>query len=216
MGDAKSIDPRDFLYTSKQVCQELGIASSTLRTWCLRIEDAGHSFYREKRGNNADDSGVRMFYERDILALRKMKKMLDDGHSLDKATEQTILEYSKIYKVMTVPVIQDDAYKEMAVSSTLMASEDRYLMIPEEMSNQLKLLENVPELIRMVQEQKRENEYLRDMVIHLDEQQKQVLHNQYEQKKQDEEERTRVEERDRLLMETLRELRKPWWKNFFG
>lgn len=212
MGNGRIVGPGDFLYTSKQVCQELGIASSTLRTWCLRIEDAGHSFYREKRGDNADDNGVRMFYERDITTLRKMKRMLDDGYSLEKAVEQTIQEYSRIHKAMTAPVIQDDVNNEVASSLELLTSEERHQVIPDELLNQLKLLEHLPELMNTVQEQKRENEHLVALVKQLDEQQKQLLNNQIDQNQLYEEQRSRAEERDRLLMETLKELRKPWWK----
>jgi hypothetical protein len=212
LNDANAIGRGDFLYPSKQVCQELGIASSTLRTWCLRLEQAGHIFYRErKRGDNADDIGVRMFYERDITTLRKMKRMLDDGYSLDKATQQTLIEYSKIYKAVTIPVIENDCHKEIAASIT---SEERHPAISEEIISQLKLLEYIPDLIKSIEEQKRQNESLLEMVKQLNEEQQELLNNSADQRQRDEAERARIEERDRLLMNTLRELQlqRPWWK----
>jgi hypothetical protein len=102
--DAINIQFSEFVYTSKEVCTSVGIASSTLRTWCLRLEAAGYIFRREKQGNDGNGDGSRVFFERDITALRMMKDLLDKKHPMDYVVEQI----SSKYKAMTAPVIVGD------------------------------------------------------------------------------------------------------------
>jgi hypothetical protein len=105
MGDASNVPFSEFVYTSKEVCISIGIASSTLRTWCLKLEAEGYPFRREKQGRNGSADGNRMFFERDITALRMMKDLLDKKHSMDYSVEQI----TNKFKVMTPSVIDADA-----------------------------------------------------------------------------------------------------------
>jgi DNA-binding transcriptional MerR regulator len=55
-------------YWSREVAELLGISDSTLRKYCLILEQNGYSFLR-------DDNNRRAFIERDVIALRKFQEM---------------------------------------------------------------------------------------------------------------------------------------------
>lgn len=80
-------DAIEFIYTSKEVSASVGIATSTLRTWCLKLEAAGYVFKRS-------DDGKRLFFERDITALRMMKELLDKKHSAEYSVEQVMNRFN--------------------------------------------------------------------------------------------------------------------------
>jgi len=90
-------DAMEFVYTSKEVSTSIGIATSTLRTWCLKLEAAGYILKRT-------EDGKRMFFERDITALRMMKELLDKSHPIEYAVEQITSRFN----TMTHSVTEDD------------------------------------------------------------------------------------------------------------
>ncbi|WP_028595408.1 MerR family transcriptional regulator [Paenibacillus assamensis] len=101
-------DAMEFIYTSKEVSSSIGIATSTLRTWCIKLEAAGYIFKR------ADDD-KRMFFERDITALRSMKELLDKKHSMEYAVEQVTARFN----VMTHSVANDDGETALQPTASL-------------------------------------------------------------------------------------------------
>jgi DNA-binding transcriptional MerR regulator len=106
--DANRIPASEYIYTSKEVYTTLEISDSTLRAWCLKLEAEGYQFRRE-------DNSSRIFYEHDIIALRKMKNLLDNGHSM----KSVIKEISSKYKDITPAVIVDEVaagWQELALS----------------------------------------------------------------------------------------------------
>ncbi|MGR6342602.1 DUF3967 domain-containing protein [Priestia megaterium] len=58
-------------YWSKEVADVLQVAGSTMRKWCLALEDKGYKF--DRGANNS-----RVFYNQDILALRRLKELVQD------------------------------------------------------------------------------------------------------------------------------------------
>lgn len=105
-------DAIGIIYTSKEVSVSVGIASSTLRTWCLKLEAEGYPLRRS-------DDGKRMFFERDITALRTMKELLDKKHSMEYAVGQIVSKYN----TKTHSVTDDDGDKGSAIISADPSSE---------------------------------------------------------------------------------------------
>lgn len=104
-------DAIGIIYSSKEVSVSLGIASSTLRTWCLKLESAGYPLKRS-------DDGKRMFFERDITALRLMKELLNKKHSMEYVVEQIINRFN----TATHSVIDDDD----SITINAIASSERH------------------------------------------------------------------------------------------
>lgn len=61
-----------FGYFAKDVAASLEITTSTLRRWCIELEKAGYSFERNEKDR-------RVFFERDFIALRELKKLTGNG-----------------------------------------------------------------------------------------------------------------------------------------
>lgn len=57
-------------YWSKEIADMLGIGTSTLRKWCLLLEDKGYTFLR-------DEHDRRAYTEHDAIALRKIKELTE-------------------------------------------------------------------------------------------------------------------------------------------
>lgn len=67
-------------YWARDIASFLDISSSTLRKWCLLLEEQGYIFIR-------DDNDRRAFTERDVIALKKLKELTKDGTmSLENAS----------------------------------------------------------------------------------------------------------------------------------
>jgi DNA-binding transcriptional MerR regulator len=73
-------------YFSKEVALQLDINASTLRQWCLAIEREGYTLER----NNKDQ---RIFYERDINMLFKIKSQIEKTRNRDNAIKATVSRF---------------------------------------------------------------------------------------------------------------------------
>lgn len=71
---------------SKEVALQLDINASTLRQWCLAIENEGYSFER----NNKEQ---RIFYERDINMLFQIKSQIEKTRNRDNAIKITVSRF---------------------------------------------------------------------------------------------------------------------------
>lgn len=68
-------------YSTKQIADNLSISTSTLRKYCLLLEQAGYKF--ERTENNQ-----RIYFDSDMLALRHLKKLTqEDGMTLENAVK---------------------------------------------------------------------------------------------------------------------------------
>lgn len=61
----------DIPYSSKDISLSLDIGDSTLRKWCLALEEHDYNFYRT-------DQNKRMFTEQDIIVLRHFQQLVKD------------------------------------------------------------------------------------------------------------------------------------------
>lgn len=109
----------ELIFSSKDVSKNLNIATSTLRTWCLKLEAAGYLFSRT-------DDNRRMFFDRDIKALRELQDLLAKKLPIDTAIEQV----SSKYREMTHSVTKENASSkssETMEKSVTLASPERPL-----------------------------------------------------------------------------------------
>jgi len=56
---------QDRVYWNREVAENLGLADSTLRKWCIAIEKSGYTFSK-------DDQGNRAFHDHDLILLRRV------------------------------------------------------------------------------------------------------------------------------------------------
>lgn len=108
----------ELIFSSKDVSKNLNIATSTLRTWCLKLESAGYTFSRT-------DDNRRMFFDRDIKALRELQDLLAKKLPIETAVEQV----SSKYRGMTHSVTKENASSEpekVSENAITTASSERY------------------------------------------------------------------------------------------
>ncbi|WP_270583834.1 MerR family transcriptional regulator [Bacillus smithii] len=74
-------------YTPKEVSLTLDIGTSTLRKWCLALEENGYHFTRT-------DTQRRLFVEQDIVALKYFQKLVQgENFSLENAAKVIASKY---------------------------------------------------------------------------------------------------------------------------
>lgn len=108
----------ELIFSSKDVSKNLNIATSTLRTWCLKLEATGYRFSRS-------DDNRRMFFDRDIKALRELQDLLAKKLPIETAVEQV----SSKYRAMTHSVIDENASSKpggVPENAITTASPERY------------------------------------------------------------------------------------------
>lgn len=107
-------------YTTKEVSDHLEIGTSTLRKWCLSLEENGYLFSRT-------ESNKRLFVERDLLALKYFKKLVQgENFSLGNASKIITSRYKEeTSETRTPSVLREDE------------KEDRSVMRSEEVINKL-------------------------------------------------------------------------------
>jgi DNA-binding transcriptional MerR regulator len=74
----------EFGYFAAEVCKDLNLNSNTLRKWSLALEDAQYKFERNPRNQ-------RIYYEKDIALLKRMKNLMADGSRTLEDTVQTLI-----------------------------------------------------------------------------------------------------------------------------
>lgn len=77
-------------YNTKEIAEHLGIADSTLRKYCLLLEEHGYNFRR-------NEFQKREYSEHDVIALRKFKDLTKDGAmSLEDAAIAVKTGYNRV------------------------------------------------------------------------------------------------------------------------
>lgn len=80
-------------FWTKEVAEQLEIGTSTLRKWCLALEQENYSFVKGAKNSRA-------FVQKDIQVLEQMKKLIQEaGMSIESAVKV----------VLSVPFIEDKA-----------------------------------------------------------------------------------------------------------
>jgi DNA-binding transcriptional MerR regulator len=141
------------VYTTKEVADNLGIVTSTLRKWCLMVENERIGDYKFER--NLKDQ--RVFYDYDMLALRQVKKLTtEDGILLEDAVK-SVADKLRAQKEIRASVIEEEE-EVIAPSPDIQAKID-------------KLLEYIERQDERFDQQERFN---RELLSKLDDQQKYI------------------------------------------
>ncbi|MED0889336.1 DUF3967 domain-containing protein [Bacillus mycoides] len=125
-------------YWGSEVAKNLGIGSSTLRKYCLALEEAGYSF---ERGNN----NSRIFYHNDvatierlIVAMRKKNLRLDQAINLAMTSvtknEVAITEHIKtlVERIIRLEQLNLELIQRFDQQSKLLQETDVQHIIREE------------------------------------------------------------------------------------
>ncbi|MED4067520.1 MerR family transcriptional regulator [Priestia megaterium] len=189
-------------YWTKEVAERLNIGESTLRKWCLALEEKGYPFTKGQRG-------VRAFLERDIEVLSKMKTVLNEiGTTLDEAIEAALGErdnaQSQVVQTFSeTPKEQENDRTQVAMSPEVLSAvlenykEDLLSVVRQEFQETLKKQEErTLERERMMEERARER----------DENVMKVLRETLDTKKM----------LAASLEEQKEEKKKNWWQRIFG
>lgn len=79
-------------YSTKEISLTLEIGTSTLRKWCLALEKSGYNFHRTGR----EDNNKRLFVERDLVALKYFKKLVQgENFPLENAAKVIVSKYEQ-------------------------------------------------------------------------------------------------------------------------
>jgi hypothetical protein len=140
-------------YATKEISLTLDIGSSTLRKWCLALEENGYYFART-------DNQKRLFVARDVVALRYFQKLVQgENFSLDNAAKVIASKY----KVEA---------SESRTPSVLLENEEEqsyfWHSYEEDMEEIKELVTNQSEVIT------KQTELIKDLVTRMDQQQKYI------------------------------------------
>jgi Protein of unknown function (DUF3967) len=168
-------------YSPKEINTTLDIGDSTLRKWCLSLEKNGYAFMR-------NDHKQRIFVENDVVVLRHFQNLVKHHNmQLENAAKLVVDRFGKgAFEVGTggVPAVieeeKDDLQRDLIRSSEgIMATLAEHVKTQDEFNRTL--------LQRLEQQEM----FNRELVQRLEQQQAYI--------------EERLEQRDRKLIESLRE-----------
>lgn len=81
----ETTQPYEIAYSTKEVTELLGVVSSTVRKYSIALESEGYEILR-----NALDR--RIFTDKDVVILRKVKELIAGGTTVEKAVKIAIQE----------------------------------------------------------------------------------------------------------------------------
>lgn len=184
-------------YWTKEVAERLSIGESTLRKWCLALEDKGYQFTKGQRGSRA-------FVESDIEVLTKMKNVLNQlGTSIEQALEVALNERENaqshdVHTFEQLPAEHENMRTQHAMSPEIMSAlmekykDDLLEVVRDEFQQTLKIQgERTEERLRAMEERTLEREKKRDENLTA------MLRETLEVKK---------------MIAASQESKKPWWK----
>lgn len=138
------------VYTTKEVAENIGISPSTLRKYCLLIEAAGYKVPRNERND-------RMFYDSDVLAIRSLRKLVDDGTPVEKAAKEVSVKLSNREEVKGNPPAPNDAQVIKELSDKIDKLAEVILKMTEEQEKErlafrsaLRMIEKQQEVIEEI------------------------------------------------------------------
>lgn len=140
-------------YTTKEISLTLDIGSSTLRKWCLALEENGYYFTRT-------DNQRRLFVDRDLVALRYFQKLVQgENFSLDNAAKVIASKYKVEASESRTPsvLLEEDEEKKRYF--------ERY---DEDMEELKERVDNQTDVIN------KQTALIKDLVTRMDQQQKYI------------------------------------------
>lgn len=132
-------------YWGKEIAQILQIGDSTLRKWCLALENQGYEFMRGQHNSRA-------FVERDLLILRRMRELIQTkGITLETASEIVISRMNQ--SEGTRPVPEENKEEEQVFSVVPSVRQNELLL--EILERQERLEQQNKQLIAQLEERDR-------------------------------------------------------------
>ena len=176
-------------YSAKDISLSLDIGDSTLRKWCLALEEHGYEFYRT-------DQNKRLFTEKDFIVLKHFQQLVKDKNmSMNNAALIVTSRFKKEVFHNETDVEQLD--KEMNIVPAMRSNNELIQSLVTKISTlgeqQEQFMEIQKALIKDLTQQHK-NEIIeanRTLIQRLDEQQTYI--------------EERLNKRDELLVESLRE-----------
>jgi DNA-binding transcriptional MerR regulator len=101
------VDNIEKSYTTKEISLTLDIGTSTLRKWCIALEENGYTFIRNMQNG-------RSFLERDIVALKHFGHLVQkENFTLENASKIVSSKYQgEAFAIRTPAVLQDEEKRE--------------------------------------------------------------------------------------------------------
>lgn len=176
-------------YTTKEISLTLDIGTSTLRKWCIALEENGYAFLRNTQNG-------RSFLERDIVALKHFGHLVQkENFTLENAGKIVSSKYQgDATRSRTPAVLQDEEKRERD-------------------------FERYDEVINMLQERiEKQDEFNRELLERLDKQQKYIEERLDERDKQLMESIKVSQEtkKEILQLAAAQEEKKSIWSKLFG
>lgn len=94
---------------SKEVSELLNVNSNTLRRWSIELEKQGYVFERNEKEQ-------RIYYKRDIFALRQLQKMISEKISMVNACTKIASQYINNKELEQTLDVQQQESVQIAVS----------------------------------------------------------------------------------------------------
>lgn len=92
------------VYWNKEVADLLKIGDSTLRKWCILLEERGYVFLK-------DEQNRRGFRDKDVVLLRRFRDLLKQGGaSLENAANAVILTDEAVQETNVVPIEKQERH----------------------------------------------------------------------------------------------------------
>ncbi|MEH7456204.1 DUF3967 domain-containing protein [Bacillus sp. JJ1127] len=136
-------------YWGSEVAKNLGIGSSTLRKYCLALEEAGYPF---ERGNN----NSRIFYHKDVATIERLVTAMNKKNvTLEQAINlaMTSVEENEIATVATDSVADVEHIK--VLTERIERLEQLNLELIQRLDQQSKLLQET-DAQRIIREEQRD------------------------------------------------------------
>ena len=187
-----TVEQNERAYWTKEVADQLQMGHSTLRKYCLCLEEHGYHFTKGQRG-------VRAFLERDIEVLAKMKEVLNEtGTTLEEAVSIALEEQENEPLHVALSPEQPSAEREnyrLHVATSFQIAEQLLEQQKEELLQIVRqeLREEIRETLTQQEKTRLEQQeaFNRELLEKL-EQQQQFIDG-------------RMEKRDQMLMASIRE-----------
>lgn len=176
-------------YSAKDISLSLDIGDSTLRKWCLALEEHGYEFYRT-------DQNKRLFTDKDIIVLKYFQQLVKDKNmSMNNAALIVTSRFKK--EVFSNETDVEQLEEEMNIVPAIRPNNELIQSLVTKIStleeHQEQFIEMQKTFIKdLIQQHKNEMiEANRTLIQRLDEQQTYI--------------EERLNKRDELLVESLRE-----------
>lgn len=101
------MDSPERAYTTKEISLTLDIGTSTLRKWCIALEENGYQFIRNEQNG-------RSFIESDLIALKHFKHLVQkENFKLDNAAKIVTSKYNgRALPIESPPVLPEPKESE--------------------------------------------------------------------------------------------------------